>query len=141
MDATPATRTFTVDTTAPGHDDHGGPTGYQPDVGVVHVHGDERQLDVRVQPGPAGGRRHVRGVHVAAGVHHGREGAYTFSVRAIDGAGNTRHGGDASFTVEAVATPTPTATRTAPDGHADRDADADAHLDQLTRPPSIGTVG
>ena len=75
-------------------------------------------------------RRHLRGVHVAAGVHDDRDGAYTFSVRATDAAGNV----DATpatrtFTVEAVA----------PDADADRDADRDARPRRRRprRPPRV----
>ena len=86
MDATPATRTFTVDTHRAGHDHHVRPD--RPDQQherLVRVHLHEGRLDVRVPHR----RRDVRGLHVAAGRTRAlAEGAHTFAVRAIDTAGN-----------------------------------------------------
>ena len=106
VDATPASRSFTVDTTAPDTTITGGPTGTTnvatPSFTFTAT---EAGLDVRVQarrPGRDDG--HVRELHLAAfATARWRTATYTFSVRATDAAGNV----DATpatrtFTVETV---------------------------------------
>ena len=91
-DATPATRTFTVDTDCAGHDDHGGPDRADERRGaVVLVHVDRGRLDVRVQARRAGrGDRHAtRPARRRSRSARSRTARYTFSVRATDAAGNT----------------------------------------------------
>ena len=65
-----ATRTFTVDTTAPDTTIDRGPTGTTNDRdAVVHLLGHGGRLDVRVQARrPGRGDRHLRALHVAAGL-------------------------------------------------------------------------
>ena len=66
---TPATRTFTVDTTAPGHDDHRRPTGRRASPRRRSRSRHRGRLDVRVQARrPRRDHRHLRDLHVAAGL-------------------------------------------------------------------------
>ena len=69
----PATRTFTVDTAAPDTTINSGPTGTTTRrLAVVHVLGDRGRRDVRVQARRPGRRRHLRRLHLAAGLHDDR---------------------------------------------------------------------
>ncbi len=115
LDATAATRAFTVDTTAPDTTITGGPTGSitttNPSFTFTATEAGSTFQCKLDTPGGAGTYATCTSPQAYTTTTLG---AYTFSVRATDGVGNQ----DATpatraFTVEAVATPTPTATPTA----------------------------
>ena len=90
---TPATRTFTVDTTAPETTIDSAPVPFT-------FSSSEAEFDVRVQAR----RGRVRVVHLAVHARGLADGEHTFSVRAIDAAGNTdQTPATRTFTVDTVA--------------------------------------
>ena len=82
VDPTPASRTFTIDTTAAGDDDHRRSDGGHATASFTFTSEAGATFECRLV---AGG---VRGVHVAARVGALADGTYTFAVRARDAAGN-----------------------------------------------------
>jgi hypothetical protein len=112
-DASPATRSFTVDTTAPDTTITGGPSGTTTATNQSFTFTSEAETTFECKlDAPSGA-----GTYAACTSPQAYTTTslcdYTFSVRAKDAVGNV----DASpatraFTVEAVATPTPTATPT-----------------------------
>ena len=117
VDATPASRTFTVAVVAPAPDTTitGGPSGPITATTQTFTFTSEPGRHVRVPPGHAGRRGHVRRVHVTAAVHRVRAGRlHVLRARQERGGHRRRHAGDPHV----------------PDrGDRDADADADRHPD------------